>query len=73
MSKPSWDDAPWWAEWLAQDEDGCWVFFHLKPNAKSLSGKWDGYSVTDDFEEIHGDDANQNWKNTLEKRPKVKK
>ena len=30
-NKPSWDDAPEWANWLAMDETGEWVFFENKP------------------------------------------
>lgn len=30
--KPSWDDAPEWAEWLAQDGTGDWYWFELKPS-----------------------------------------
>jgi len=28
---PSWKDAPEWANWLAQDEDGSWWWFEVKP------------------------------------------
>jgi len=29
--KPNWDDAPDWANWLAQDEDGEWYWFEHRP------------------------------------------
>ena len=29
--KPDWKGAPEWANWLAQDEDGPWFWFQLKP------------------------------------------
>jgi len=29
--KPSWKDAPEWANWLAMDDDGEWVWFYDKP------------------------------------------
>lgn len=31
MSKPSWDDAPEWANWLAMDADGTWFWFEDEP------------------------------------------
>ena len=31
MQKPSWDDAPEWARYLAQDDDGWWYWFDEKP------------------------------------------
>ena len=30
--KPSWYDAPEWANWLAMDENGEWHWFELKPD-----------------------------------------
>lgn len=31
MSKPSWDDAPEWAQWMAQDENGEWYWYEREP------------------------------------------
>ena len=31
MSKPSWDDAPEWANWLAMDSDGVFIFHENRP------------------------------------------
>lgn len=33
--KPSWKDAPEWAQWLAMDEDGQWVWFETEPHLVS--------------------------------------
>ena len=30
-NKPSWDDAPEWANWLAMDENYEWWWFELEP------------------------------------------
>ena len=35
--KPSWDDAPEWAEWLAMDHAG-WAWFEFRPDY--ISGSW---------------------------------
>ncbi len=29
--KPSWDDSPIWAQWLAMDQGGIWCWFECKP------------------------------------------
>ena len=31
MNKPSWDDAPEWANYLAMDSDGEWYWFEKEP------------------------------------------
>jgi hypothetical protein len=31
--KPSWESAPDWAQWLAQNEDGSWQWFENPPQA----------------------------------------
>ena len=31
MSKPSWDDAPKWANWLTMDSSGEWSWFAEPP------------------------------------------
>ena len=32
--KPSWDDAPEWAQWLAMDKNGQWFWYEFKPVCK---------------------------------------
>ena len=36
--KPSWDDAPEWAQWLAKDDDGKWFWYENKP--VRVDGGW---------------------------------
>lgn len=36
--KPSWNDAPEWAQWLAMDEDGEWFWFESEPQLEG--GSW---------------------------------
>ncbi len=44
MSKPHWDDAPNWAEWLAQDSDGEWFWYEKSPFLPVGSAGWVGGS-----------------------------
>lgn len=34
--KPSWDDAPEWAQWLAMDDDGVWFWYEDRPYLPSI-------------------------------------
>lgn len=66
QNKPSWKDAPEWAEWLHQDGDGEWAFSEGKPT--QYDGLWLGEpykrSLRAKAGEVLGD-----WRDTLEKRP----
>ena len=64
--KPSWDTAPKWAKWLAQDQDGTWFWFDKKPIDEKSFGEW--------YPPLGGKcekniDANDNWDITLEHKP----
>lgn len=69
QNKPSWKDAPEWAEWLAQDSYGCWGWYQIRPVTLSLN--WFAhsgyYSTNSPGNSILGD-----WHDTLEKRPEQK-
>ena len=66
QNKPSWKDAPDWAEWLHQDGYGEWEFSEGKPTP--YDGLWLGEpckrSLRAKVGEVLGD-----WRDTLEKRP----
>jgi len=63
--KPSWDDAPEWANWLAQDEDGSWWWYEDKP--KLNLDIWWG---CDRMMPVFGKkEFTPNWRETLEQRP----
>lgn len=65
MEKPDWSEAPAEAKWLAQDSTGVWHWYKNQPNM--LSHVWAGYGGW----QIAGrDKPNENWRNTLEHRPK---
>lgn len=38
--KPSWDIAPSWIRYLAQDLDGTWVGFEYQPTYMEHMGRW---------------------------------
>jgi hypothetical protein len=68
MSKPNWSDAPFWAMWLACDEDGEWYWFKSEP-APLDGGVWDTNSGSTLFAGIADEIIVENWRETLEKRP----
>jgi hypothetical protein len=37
MNKPSWDDAPDWARWLARDASGDWYWYEFEPGWEDRS------------------------------------
>lgn len=65
QNKPSWEDAPEWADWLAQDEDGEWKWL------AGLPGKYvDGWTAV----KIKGcckGSVLGDWRDTLERRPEA--
>lgn len=64
QNKPSWKkDAPEWAEWLAQDEDGEWKWLAGLPR-KYVDG-WTAVKIKGHCKGI----ALGDWRDTLEKRP----
>ena len=44
MDKPDWKNAPWWANYLAQDIEGPWWWYEFQP-IYTQSGVW---AVTED-------------------------
>lgn len=62
MSKPSWDDAPEWANYLAQDVSRDWWWFEVEP--KYMYGHW---SQLDGAKKMAQRDGS--FRDTLEPRP----
>jgi len=62
IEKPSWDDAPEWANYLAQDKNGEWFWYEDKPI--ELTGYWN--NQTGKARKIN---EVKDWTDTLEKRP----
>lgn len=68
MSKPSWNDAPEWAQWLAQDKNGCWFWYERKPTVSTFKQQW--VINKPRRVEVAGKGACETeWQNTLEQRP----
>lgn len=63
QNKPNWEDAPGWAEWLAQDKDGEWKWLAGLPG-KYVDG-WTAVKIKGCCKGI----TLGNWRYTLEKRP----
>lgn len=59
--KPSWDDAPEWANWLAMGADGMWWWFDERPRIEYQAWQMTGPRCCP---------AQHYWHNSLEQRPK---
>lgn len=77
MWKPSWDDAPEWARWLAMDKSCMWHWFGPKPHP---TGDWwttypsQGWTHEIEFAGQRIDESCSDlWKESLEGRPTVNK
>lgn len=66
--KPDWKDAPKWAQWLAMDKNGLWVWFENKPQTFSGITVW--ANATNGGRHALAKIKNpNNWRKTLESRP----
>lgn len=70
QNKPSWKDAPEWAQWLGQDEDGVWYWHGEEPNSKGEDVNGCCYWMSHGLSDIarRGVDLGD-WRDTLERRP----
>jgi hypothetical protein len=66
MSKPSWEDAPVWAQWSAQEESGFWRWYEVKPDMIEWLGLWSSDGMEKDADYYSNP---TNWMNSLERRP----
>jgi hypothetical protein len=65
--KPSWEDAPEWAKYLAMDGQGGWYWFEKKPKPNIFFSQWIPKDLTR-CEKAYVDDQ-EYWNDSLEKRP----
>lgn len=63
MNKPSWDDAPEWANFLVQDEDLTWWWFSEEPY--SDDGEWRATEGMATRAHAYNDE----WRTQIEHRP----
>lgn len=71
INKPSWQDAPEWAEWLAQDSDGRWTWFEAEIEAVEEDDEWlekEGHDGRIDFAVLGKAPNGHDWRETLEQR-----
>lgn len=67
---PSWDDAPEWANFTAQDECGSWCWFDVEPIPHDVDQEWMlGHGWAECATAIGEAPGNPDWKNTLRRRP----
>lgn len=65
-SVPDWNDAPEWAQWVAQDSGGDWFWYEKEPEKANFT--WYSEVDTEAIFSVNGP-KNPNWRNTLEQRP----
>lgn len=66
MDKPSWKDAPEWANYLAMNSSHIWQWFESKPYVDDYEGIWELNDWNTKVEVAQTPDVD--WKETLEKR-----
>ena len=67
-NKPSWDDAPEWANYLAMDCRGAWYWFEKKPIR--FLGEW-AKTVVGSKMALAKEQRHKGWHKTLTKKPKT--
>ena len=65
QNKPSWNDAPEWAEFLSQSISGVWHYHEFKPD----NGTRGYFSVKGKYMNQCSGEVLGDWRDTLEKRP----
>jgi hypothetical protein len=64
--EPNWEEAPEWANYLAQDRDNRWFWFEHEPLINHAYSAW--IRKTDGKIQLARDDENS-WYQSLRKRP----
>jgi hypothetical protein len=66
-NKPSWENAPDWANFVAMDSDGIWWWYGGRP--EKLKDIWQASSINEMAEPIDGILGGADWEESLEERP----
>lgn len=71
MSRPAWSSAPEWVQWIAQDADGVWNGYDIKPRAMGKEFARPGLSQPNHgrFITLERAAPASDWRSTLEQRP----
>lgn len=72
LNKPNWKDAPSWGNWLAMDGNGLWIWYENEPFINNNLDIWDTVTGYNNDKDKTASAIIDNWRNTLEKRPKEK-
>lgn len=62
---PPWSEAPPWAMWRAQDENGRWYWYEIEPEQHTNGVEFRSIGNY----ELAAVPSNPDWKTTLQKRP----
>lgn len=65
--KPDWENAPFWANYLAMDMDGSWYWYENEPSIEDAFDD-EGWSFNKGNIELVEQDYSD-WKESLERRP----
>lgn len=60
--KPTWNESPTWANYLAQDQSGCWYWYEKRPIPCLI--EW--LSCGGRVDIAHSTGFNKSWRSTLE-------
>lgn len=71
INRPSWDDAPEWAQWLAQDVSGRWMWYGDEPSPVYDAEEWQPESGKFFTASSGAVPAGHDWRDTLEPRPQA--
>lgn len=71
MIKPDWKESPDWIQWIAQDADGIWHGYDIRPDA--LANEF-GRPDLNQFNQgrfilLERGSPEREWRSTLERRP----
>lgn len=64
--KPDWSDAPYWANWLARDKDGWWIWYEAEPEIGEE--QW-LLNTNDGIYKLAAREEENSWTKSLEERP----
>jgi hypothetical protein len=63
MSRPDWNDAPEWANYLAQDKNGGWYWYEARPIRYGHSWSEEGQAAEPAYSRT------EDWSKSLEPKP----